>query len=271
MHRENLIFDVGAHRGQDAEYYLKKGYRVVAVEAEPVHVAFMQTRFPEAVADGRLTIVGRAIAAHHGEVTFYRNKTVSVYGTVEPEWAKRNIEVGTQVEEITVDSITAQELFSQYGIPFYLKVDIEGSDLLVLEALKGFLARPPYLSIESDSPCLDNILRQFSTMKDLGYEEFKIVPQHLIQDQRSPMVSAHGNSCIHKFEPGSSGLFGEDIEGPWLSASEAIANYKGIVILEQVVLALRKGILSGSCEEFMRAFGHRQGWHDTHTRHSSAR
>ena len=26
-----LIYDVGAHRGEDTEFYLKKGFRVVAI------------------------------------------------------------------------------------------------------------------------------------------------------------------------------------------------------------------------------------------------
>ena len=30
----NLIFDLGMHRGEDTELYLKKGFRVVAVDAD---------------------------------------------------------------------------------------------------------------------------------------------------------------------------------------------------------------------------------------------
>ena len=29
----NLIYDLGSHNGQDSEFYLKKGFTVVAVEA----------------------------------------------------------------------------------------------------------------------------------------------------------------------------------------------------------------------------------------------
>ena len=29
----NLIYDVGLHKGEDSEFYLKKGFRVVAIEA----------------------------------------------------------------------------------------------------------------------------------------------------------------------------------------------------------------------------------------------
>jgi len=30
---ENLVFDIGMHRGEDSEFYLKKGFRVIGVEA----------------------------------------------------------------------------------------------------------------------------------------------------------------------------------------------------------------------------------------------
>ena len=35
MYDPNLIYDVGLHLGEDTEYYLKKGFRVIAFEANP--------------------------------------------------------------------------------------------------------------------------------------------------------------------------------------------------------------------------------------------
>jgi hypothetical protein len=32
----NLIYDFGMHDGADTDYYLRKGFRVVAVEADPL-------------------------------------------------------------------------------------------------------------------------------------------------------------------------------------------------------------------------------------------
>lgn len=33
--KPNLIYDVGLHRGEDTDFYLKKGFHVVALEANP--------------------------------------------------------------------------------------------------------------------------------------------------------------------------------------------------------------------------------------------
>ena len=40
----NLIYDVGLHKGEDAEFYLHKGFRVVAFEADPDLIAFCRER-----------------------------------------------------------------------------------------------------------------------------------------------------------------------------------------------------------------------------------
>ena len=37
---EALIYDVGAHKGEDTEYYLRKGFRVIAIEAMPEFCEF---------------------------------------------------------------------------------------------------------------------------------------------------------------------------------------------------------------------------------------
>ena len=41
----NLIYDVGLHEGQDTAYYLWKGFRVLAVEANPELTQAAQSKF----------------------------------------------------------------------------------------------------------------------------------------------------------------------------------------------------------------------------------
>jgi hypothetical protein len=41
----NPIFDVSAHQGEDPDYYLKKGFRVVTVETNPEFYDSIKTRF----------------------------------------------------------------------------------------------------------------------------------------------------------------------------------------------------------------------------------
>jgi hypothetical protein len=39
----NLIYDVGMHTGQDTEFYLAKGFNVIAIEANPLLMQKAQT------------------------------------------------------------------------------------------------------------------------------------------------------------------------------------------------------------------------------------
>jgi len=40
----DLIYDIGLHDGDDTAYYLHKGYRVIAVDADPTMVEGMTVR-----------------------------------------------------------------------------------------------------------------------------------------------------------------------------------------------------------------------------------
>ncbi|HEV2748627.1 MAG TPA: hypothetical protein VGW34_15195 [Allosphingosinicella sp.] len=88
----DLIFDLGMHRGEESEFYLKKGFRVIAVEASPELCCIARATLAAAMADGRLTIVAKAVAGRSGPITFHetRGERWSVWGTCKPEWAERN-------------------------------------------------------------------------------------------------------------------------------------------------------------------------------------
>jgi len=52
--QHKLIYDVGAHKGEDTEFYLKKGFSVVAIEANPALCLGLTKRFEEFINSGRL-------------------------------------------------------------------------------------------------------------------------------------------------------------------------------------------------------------------------
>ena len=75
-----LIFDVGAHIGEDSEFYLRKGFNVVAVEANPALCDGLKQRFADEIDDGRFILVDKAIAEQAGSVAFFVNSTTNAYG-----------------------------------------------------------------------------------------------------------------------------------------------------------------------------------------------
>jgi len=188
---EDLVFDVGLHRGEDTAFYLAKGFRVIAIEASPSLVADAKEKFRDSIAGGRLTIVNVAIAEMPGPIDFFANP-ISEWGTIRKEWANRNANLGSASSHVlTVTGVNFSSIIEEYGTPYYLKVDIEGADLLCLEALKKPRV-PKYVSIESDMVSWQSLEHEFDVLKGLGYRRFKVVPQHQIHRQRPPRPQREG-------------------------------------------------------------------------------
>ena len=79
------------HLGEDTEFYLNKGYSVIAFEADPDHVNFCKNKFREHIDNKRLVIVeGAIVISDKSKISFYKNINVSVWGTVHKKWYKRN-------------------------------------------------------------------------------------------------------------------------------------------------------------------------------------
>jgi FkbM family methyltransferase len=284
----DLIYDVGLHKGEDAEFYLRKGFRVVAFEADPDLIASCRERLKEFVDNGQLTIIEGAIVgldvikAGQKTVRFYKNCDNSVWGTVSYEWAERNARLGTSSSVIDVDAVNFAAAIREHGVPYFMKIDIEGCDTVCVSALSGFEKRPTYISIESDKTSFGNIQREIDLFTELGYTSFKAVEQSNIHlSQSPPYLPREGKYVAQRFEAGCSGLFGSELEGKWKSRHDVLRQYcfirlgyflvgdDGIMRKWRFRGAHRLRSLTG---RVVGLFTHAAvpGWYDTHARHSCA-
>jgi FkbM family methyltransferase len=224
----NLIYDLGVHIGQDSDFYLKKGFTVVAVEANPALCEGLRLRFSQEIAEGRYVLVEKAVGERFGKVTFFLNTEQSIWGTTEynPRYKERS-GVSPNWTKIVVPSIPFSGLTDQFGVPYYLKIDIEGADVLCLEDLMKAEDRPNFISIERQ-PFLSHQLKELALLKALGYTRFKIVDQKAVMHQQPPRPAREGIYADHQFEFDATGLFGEETPGPWLSYGEAITRNAAI-------------------------------------------
>jgi hypothetical protein len=74
-------------------------------------------------------------------------------------------------------------------------------------------------------PTFRNARSEFAALADLGYDRFKIVPQHRVPKQVPPHPPLEGDYVDFSFEFGSSGLFGEEAPGEWLSKRAALRKF----------------------------------------------
>jgi FkbM family methyltransferase len=259
----DLIFDVGAHKGEDSDFYLKLGYRVVAVEANPALAAELRERFDKAIELGHYTVVENAVADTNGTVSFFVNKTKSLWGTIDPKWADRNEKVGAASEEIAVTSIRFPDLITQYGCPNYLKLDVEGADMMCVNALTATGCRPRYISLESTKTSWRELRAEFKTLQALGYTKFKVVRQG--RHKSGEFTCVDGRTVSYSFDVDASGPFGDDLAGRWLTRRQALLRYLPIFFSYKTM---------GDTTALARRFGHVRlvhrvlnflvGWYDTH-------
>jgi FkbM family methyltransferase len=122
--------DVGCHYGSILSQFcrLAPQGRHMAIEAMPSKVRFLRRKFPEV--DVRETTV----ADHKGMVTFYVNRKATGYSGLGRH--------GTgDFEELTVPCAPLDELVPRDRRFDFLKVDVEGAELLVFRGASEFLGR----------------------------------------------------------------------------------------------------------------------------------
>ena len=162
-----LIYDVGMNTGQDTDYYLKRGFNVVAFEADPNNVGFCRQRFADEIENGRLKIVEGAITENRTsggfpeKVKFYQNMDHPLWGSTSEDFAARNEVLGTTNNVIEVDAVDFRECLEEFGIPYYLKADIVGDEILCLRALREFQNKPEYISIRSEKVIFKKLKKEF--------------------------------------------------------------------------------------------------------------
>lgn len=238
------IYDVGMHIGQDTEFYLKKGFRVIAIEANPYLCKDAREKFASFIQEGQLVILETGVANSSQELTFYINPHIS-------EWSSFDREIGMRgcdtCETLTIKCRKLSDIIKEYGDPYYVKIDIEGYDKAALESLKEDKVYPDYISVENGALMLNILV-------EMGYTGFKYIQQSNIASLVPPFPAKEGEYIPFKFQAGASGLFGEETEGEWKSAQE----------IEKVMAKVWDPITG---EKNPKHDDNIDGWFDLHARH----
>jgi FkbM family methyltransferase len=224
--REDLIIDVGMHKGEDTAFYLRKGFKVVAIEANPDLARAAEERFAPQVASGDLKILNVAISDSRGTARFAVCDEVSVWGSLSPDFISRNEAHGMHYRHVEVPSVPFDEVLREVGVPYYLKIDIEGFDMLCVKALHKVTGPPKYVSIESNVSSNEadpeKVFDELAHLWVLGYRWFKYVDQAGIARLKCPQPAREGVYVDAPFDRDGSGPFGEETPGPWLSIDKAL-------------------------------------------------
>lgn len=200
---DDLIFDLGMHHGDDTDFYLRKGFRVVALEANPDFCRRAHDRFAAEIASGKLAIVNRALDRQSGRTSiFYLSNEKDDWGSLDPDMTARS---GGKLSTIEVETTTLGELAATHGVPYYLKSDIEGADEFVIEQLETLPELPRYVSVEASGDPLETLTR-------CGYDRFQIINQGYLRLLPSPNPPREGKFAEQHLDGHISGLFGRELD-----------------------------------------------------------
>lgn len=113
---------------------------------------------------------------------FYRHP-LSTWGTTSDEMVTRDLMVAAS-EAVDLQAVHFADKLRQTGMPSFMKIDIEGSDMLCLQALLEFERRPQSVSVESHKTDWSRIEQEFELLARLGYDRFAVVQQGDIPGKR---------------------------------------------------------------------------------------
>jgi FkbM family methyltransferase len=156
----DLIFDVGANVGEKTDVFTRVGARVIAIEPDERNQQLLRGRFLKyRFSPKSVIVVGKAASDKTSIETMWIDGPGSALNTLSQKWVDalkghkerfaNTPDLLEFAEKRTVQTTTLEQLASEYGSPFFVKIDVEGYELTVLKGLR----RPvPYLSYEVNLP-----------------------------------------------------------------------------------------------------------------------
>jgi FkbM family methyltransferase len=221
----NLIFDIGMSEGNDTEFYLRKGFRVIGVEADPIVHRQLEVRFADPIREGRLIVLNRLAGADDGVARdFWRNEVHQGLSSARRHDAPGYAERQTRYDVL---SINWAGLTSIAGIPHYCKIDIKGAERDLLRSVGAISPLPNYISAEAHN---------FSPIENLfllGYRKFKIIDQNILHSfLPMPNPPLEGLFVESPNWNHASGPFGQELLGDfWLDFQEVTDLFRTLMRL----------------------------------------
>lgn len=203
---KKIIYDLGSNNGDNIPYYLLRSDLVVAVEANPKLCEIIKKKFTKDI-DNKKLIVENCIVtvlSDNKVRDFYLHR----YHHVLSQFLTPNKSILEQYFKVKLHSRNIISIIKNYGEPYYIKIDLEHYDRYILKELLLRNVYPKYLSIESHSREIIDIIIQ-----DGKYKSFKLVDGSQVHKRYKNRII---NNINYSFPSHSAGPFGNDIDGEWM-------------------------------------------------------
>lgn len=138
MQPGDCSFDIGSHLGNRISPWLGLGAHVVAVEPHPFLHKNLQARWQHC---DEVTLLDCAVSDSNDPVELMLSPGHLTLGTINQEWT-RLVQKDQRFRSVgwtkthRVSSITIEDLIDRYGVPAFIKIDVEGAEWQVVSQLK---------------------------------------------------------------------------------------------------------------------------------------
>jgi len=201
---QKLIFDLGLHNGRDTDFYLAKGFKVIALEANPTLTEACFARLSHHVASGHLIIENKALwDLDQSVVSFYVNDSKDDWSSLFKDVSEKGV---STAREIRIKTITLQRMVALYGVPYYAKCDMENADAIFARQMVSLKIKPAYVSVEVNDCTLPALLYA------AGYDRFQLINQYQHLWTEVPNPAREGQFIDFKFDHHCTGLFGRELD-----------------------------------------------------------
>jgi FkbM family methyltransferase len=165
----DTVFDVGANIGHQTKIFLHLGCRVIAVEPQTICIKTLERAF-----GNKITIVPIAVSNTIGACVLYSVDGASQQSSISPDWIN-TVQQSGRFKNLRwnmtqqIQRTTFSELVGRFGIPAFIKIDIQGHEAEALASLKH---RVPALSFEVTPEYAPNALQCLDLLSALGPYKF---------------------------------------------------------------------------------------------------
>jgi FkbM family methyltransferase len=194
----NLIFDIGANIGSTVDIFKTKSKQVIAFEANPTLSNFLKSKYK----NQNVVIDGRGLS-NKNETKQFKISNADTISTFSDDWVtnSRFSENYVWNNVVDVETITLDFAIELYGIPNYIKIDVEGYEYEVLTSFTKLIPNT-VICFEWAEEQKDKIEMTLNHVKNLGYNNFSYTEaDKVLFDEEINWVSFENFDIIQKLNP----------------------------------------------------------------------
>jgi len=162
----NLCFDIGANVGNKTSTFLDLGYKkIICVEPQQSCLDSLKKNFAN---NERVIIVGVGLSNQKGKKVFHIANE-STLSTVDEDFILKvkneRFKTYKWINQVEIDVTTLDHLIDMYGVPDFIKIDVEGHELQVLSGLSKPVKN---ISFEYTPELHDNFLKCIGIIESIS-------------------------------------------------------------------------------------------------------